>query len=150
MASQKEIARLIITLEGQIQDLKKNFSLVDTELTKIQKKHKNVFADIKKNWLLYTAAIAGATIALQRFAGPFASFKNRMLEVNTLVRLSNKELRQMDDDEFQGSSDELDRIDREQDEPRLHNEREEVSQETEQTNGPKEPDAGPDETSKEN
>jgi len=90
MATEKEISRLIITLEGQIKDLKKQFGLAEKETTKFAAKQKNILKGLKSNWLLYTAAIAGIAIAIKRVAAPFAAFTHKMLEVRTLTNLSVK------------------------------------------------------------
>jgi len=90
MATEKEIAKLIITLEGQVKNLKKEFGIADQETNKFAKKQKNTLADLKSNWLLYTAAIAGVAIAIKNLIGPFAQFTHKMLEVRTLLDISNK------------------------------------------------------------
>ena len=90
MPAQREVASLIISLEGQIKGLKKQLGIAGGELGKFQKQHKGIFTNIKQHWLGYTAAIAGATIAIKRFISPFAAFQHRMLEVNTLIGLSDK------------------------------------------------------------
>lgn len=90
MATQQEIARLIITLEGQVKELKKNLDLSTKEINKFGKKNESIFKNIRQHWLGYSAAIAGVTIALKSLTAPFAEFTHKMLEVRTLTNLSNK------------------------------------------------------------
>jgi len=90
MATEKEISKLIITLEGQVKNLKKEFGVATEETTKFAKKQKSIVAGLKQNWLLYTAAIYGISRVIKSIAAPFAAFTHKMLEVKTLTNLGTK------------------------------------------------------------
>jgi len=94
MAADKEIAKLIISLEGQIKDLKKDLGIAGNELDKFQKKHQGIFKNIKRYWLGYTAAIAGVTIAIRRLIAPYAAFSHKMYEINTLIGMGTKQFKE--------------------------------------------------------
>jgi TP901 family phage tail tape measure protein len=95
MAASREVAELIITLEGQIAGLKKDLSKATGELDKFKKKNDSVFKGIKKNWLLYAGAITGTVLALRSIIKPFADLEHKMREVNTLANLGTKQLQRM-------------------------------------------------------
>ena len=73
MATRKELVSLIISLEGQIKDLKQELGKATTEVDKFAKKNKNVLNEIRKNWLGYTAAVAATVFALKKLAAPFGN-----------------------------------------------------------------------------
>lgn len=95
MAAQREIAELIISIEAQTAELKKQVGGVSKTLTGFGKKHDSMFKGLKQNWLLWTAAIAGAAFALKRFTAPFVGFTHKMIEVNTLTNLSTKGFKEL-------------------------------------------------------
>jgi TP901 family phage tail tape measure protein len=93
--SNREIARLVITLEAQLKDLKAQLGTAGSETEKYAKKQGAVLKDLKKNWLLYSAAITGAVLAIKKLAMPFAEFSHKMHEVRTLTSVSAKAFQEL-------------------------------------------------------
>jgi len=92
----REIGDLVISLRGEISELKKDFGLVTNELNKFQKQNKSVFASLKKNWLLYAGGITAVVYSLKKLTQPFIQFRQKMLEVNTLTNLSERSLKKFE------------------------------------------------------
>ena len=90
MATQQEIARLVITLEGQVKELKRSLNESTKDLTTFGSRTQSILNDLKAHWKGYTFAILGAIYALKKLATPFAEFSQKMYEVNTLINLSKE------------------------------------------------------------
>ena len=98
MASQQEIAKLLITIEGQIADLKKDLNIASKELNKFDKKGKSAFSSmgtevkqLRTSWIALTAAITGAVLAIRNLSQVWGNFDHKMREVRTLTKLTDKE-----------------------------------------------------------
>ena len=73
----REIGDLIISLRGEISELKKDFGLATNELNKFQKQNQGVFTSLKKNWLLYAGGITAVVYSLKRLSQPFIQFRQK-------------------------------------------------------------------------
>ena len=92
MASPEEIARLVITIEGQVKDLKRDLGVVNNEVKKTSKSIGGSFAMIRKNWL----AVTGALYLIRRNTKDFLEFKQRLNEVNTLLDVSSSQFKALE------------------------------------------------------
>jgi TP901 family phage tail tape measure protein len=93
VASQEEIAKLLISLEGEVHDLKKKLAQGERSAESFGKTVRKTGQEIRNSWIAATAVIGGITIALKKSHGEFATFQHKMLEVNTLMGKSSKELK---------------------------------------------------------
>ena len=92
MATQEEIAKLLISLEGEVRDLQAKFTQGEKAAKGLGKTVNKVGASVKRNWLAMTAVIGGTVYAIKKVHDQYANFEHKMLEVNTLIGKSSKEM----------------------------------------------------------
>lgn len=98
MPSNEEIARLVITLEGQVKDLKKQLGIGKKQVTKYENHVVTALKSIKIAWLAVAAGIYLAQKAVRNISTTFGQFSHKMHEVNTLLGLTVKGFRQLTED----------------------------------------------------
>lgn len=93
MASQEEIAKLLISLEAEMGQLKAQFSQGEKSAKGFGSTMNKVGRKVRTNWLAITAVIGGTVFALKKIHDQYAQFQHKMLEVNTLIGKSGKDLK---------------------------------------------------------
>jgi len=93
MATQEEIARLVISLEGEVTDLKNDLKQGGDSVKKFSKNSNSVLKTLRSNWLGVAAAVTAMVFVLRKNTKEWSSFKTRLAEVNTLVNLSARDMR---------------------------------------------------------
>jgi len=92
MAEYEELAQLVISLKADISDLQKKLGEGKGHLKTFSDHHGFSLNELKKHWIVYTAAVTGAVLTIRSLAAPFADLTHKMLEVNTITKLSNESL----------------------------------------------------------
>jgi len=85
MAGNEELSKWVISIEGDIRDLKRSLGQVESTTKSHTRSVKQGLATVKASWLAVAGATYAVVRAVQNVGREFAQFEHKMREVNTLI-----------------------------------------------------------------